>query len=77
MHGNYDQEFIDNWYSNLKDFSLILMKQIVTFCMQQHFFDDFGNEGHCSFLEDVTITFITKTDPIDPNPREHYRMHTL
>ena len=30
--GNYDQEFIDNWYSNLKDFSLILMKQIVVFC---------------------------------------------
>ena len=23
---NYDQEFIDNWYSNLNDFSLILMK---------------------------------------------------
>ena len=32
MHGNYDQEFIDDWYSNLKDFSLILMKQIVAFC---------------------------------------------
>ena len=30
--GNYDQEFIDNWYSNLKDFSLTLMKQIVTYC---------------------------------------------
>ena len=28
----YDQEFIDNWYSILKDFSLILMKQIVGFC---------------------------------------------
>ena len=30
--GNYDQEFIDNCYSNLKDFSLILVKQIVAFC---------------------------------------------
>ena len=30
--GNYDQEFIDNWYSNLKDFSRILMKQTVAFC---------------------------------------------
>ena len=30
--GNYDQEFIDNWYSNLKYFSLILVKQIVTYC---------------------------------------------
>ena len=30
--GNYDQECIDNWYSNLKDFSFILMKQIVAIC---------------------------------------------
>ena len=30
--GNNDQEFISNWYSNLKDFSLILMKRIVPFC---------------------------------------------
>ena len=29
---NYDQECIDNWYSNLKDFSFILMKQIVAIC---------------------------------------------
>ena len=30
--GNYDQELINNWYSNLKEFSRILMKQIVAFC---------------------------------------------
>ena len=30
--GNYDQDFIDNWYSNLKDFSLVLKEQIVSFC---------------------------------------------
>ena len=30
--GNYDQEFFDTWHSNLKDFTLILMKQIVTYC---------------------------------------------
>ena len=29
--GNYDQEFINNWYSSLKDFSLILVKQIATY----------------------------------------------
>ena len=29
---NYDQDFIDNWYSNLKDFSLVSMEQIVSFC---------------------------------------------
>ena len=29
--GNFDQEFIDNWYSSLKKFSVILMVLIVTF----------------------------------------------
>ena len=46
-------------------------------CMQQHLYEHFANEGHCSFLEDVTITFINKTDPKDPNRREHYWRHTL
>ena len=35
------------------------------------------SESLCSFLEDVTITFIYKTDPKDPNRREHYWRHTL
>ena len=30
--GNYDQDFIYNWYSNLKYLSLLLMKQIISFC---------------------------------------------
>ena len=30
--GNFDQEFIDNWYTNLKQFSIVLMKQIVAYC---------------------------------------------
>ena len=30
--GNYDQQFFDSWHSNLKDFTLILMKQILTYC---------------------------------------------
>ena len=30
--GNYDQAFIDNWYSHLKGFSFVLMEQIVLFC---------------------------------------------
>ena len=28
--GNFDQEFVDEWYSTLKGFSLILMKDITT-----------------------------------------------
>ena len=30
--GNFDQEFVDNWYTNLKHFSIVLMKQIVAYC---------------------------------------------
>lgn len=29
---NYNQEFIDNCYSNLKGFFLVLMEQIVSLC---------------------------------------------
>ena len=29
--GNFDQEFVDQWYSKLKGFSLILMKDIKTY----------------------------------------------
>ena len=31
MIGNHDQNFLDNWYSKLKQFSLLLMKDIVQF----------------------------------------------
>ena len=34
--------------------------------MQQHLFEHFASGGHCSFLEDVTIIFIYKTDPKNP-----------
>ena len=30
--GNFDQEFVDNWHTNLKQFSIVLMKQIVAYC---------------------------------------------
>ena len=45
--------------------------------MQQHLFEHFASEGHCSFIEDVTVTFIDKTDSKDPNRRERYWGHTL
>ena len=46
-------------------------------CMHQHLYQHFPSEAHCSFLEDLTITFIDKTDHKDSNPREHYWRHTL
>ena len=30
--GNQKQQYLDNWYTKLKDFSIILMKDIVKFC---------------------------------------------
>ena len=30
--GNYNQEFVDTWYSKLKTFSLTLMKDIIAHC---------------------------------------------
>ena len=35
-------------------------------CMQKHLLNQFCVSGHCSFLEDVSLTFIDKTDPSDP-----------
>ena len=35
-------------------------------CMQQHLFNYFCTSDHCGFLEDVSLTFIDKTDPFDP-----------
>ena len=46
-------------------------------CMQQHLSEHFSSEGHNSFLDEVSIIFIDKTDPKDPNQREHYWRHTL
>ena len=37
----------------------------------------YASEGHCSFLEDLTIAFIHKTNPKNLNQREHYWRHTL
>ena len=40
--------------------------------MQQHLFEHFSAEGHHSFLEDVSITLMDKTDLSNPLQRENY-----
>ena len=40
--------------------------------MQQHLFKHFSEEGHHSFLEDVSMKLIDKTDPSNPLQRENY-----
>ena len=39
-------------------------------CMQQDLFNHFCTSSHCGFLEDVSLTFIDKTDKSDPLKRE-------
>ena len=46
-------------------------------CMQQDLFENFSEEGHHSFLEDVSITLIDKTDPSNYLQRENYWRSTL
>ena len=41
-------------------------------CMQQHLFNHVWASGHSNFSEDVSLTFIDKTDPSDPLKREEY-----
>ena len=45
--------------------------------MQEHFFTHFSMAGHDGFLNDVSITFIDKTDPSDPLRKEDYSRQTL
>ena len=41
-------------------------------CMQEHLFRHFSSPGHNGFLNDVSVTFIDKTDPSDPLKRENF-----
>ena len=45
--------------------------------MQEHLFRHFSSPGRNGFLNDVSITFIDKTDPSDPFKREEYWRSTL
>ena len=45
--------------------------------VEQHLLEHFASACRCSFLEDVTITFIDKNNPKDQNQRKHYWRHTF
>ena len=46
-------------------------------CIQEHIFQDFNSEVDTSFLENICVTFIDKTDSQNPGKRENYWIHTL
>ena len=41
-------------------------------CMQQHLYQHFCSTNHNSFISDVSVTIINKTDPSDPLKKEDY-----
>ena len=45
--------------------------------MQEHLYEHFCDSEHSGFLNDVSITFIDKTDPTNHLQRENYWKHTL
>ena len=45
--------------------------------MQEHLFRHFSSPRRNGFLNNVSITFIDKTDPSDPLKREDYWRRTL
>ena len=46
-------------------------------CKQEHLYEHFCDSEHSGFLNDVSITFIDKTDLTNPLQRENYWKHTL
>ena len=46
-------------------------------CMQEHLYEHFCDSEHSGFLNDLSITFIDKTDLTNPLQRENYWKHTL
>ena len=45
--------------------------------MQENIFEYFKSEGHTGVLENVSVIFIDKTDPQNPEKRKNYWIHTL
>ena len=45
--------------------------------MQKLIFEHFNSQDHTDFLENVSVTFIDKTDSLNPEKRENYWIHTL
>ena len=72
--GQTVDEFRNRWNNYKSNDRRFLNEQ---FCFQEHIFEHFNSEGHSRFLENVSITFIDKTDPSDPEKRENYWIHIL
>ena len=45
--------------------------------MQEHIFEHFNSQAHTGFLENISVTFIDKTDSQNPKERENYWIYNL
>ena len=69
----YVGQTIDQFWSRWNNYNSDLRKHgLGAICMKQHLFNHFCTSGHCGFLEDVSLTFIDKTDLSDPLKKKDY-----
>ena len=59
-----------SWWNNYKGDSRKYSRG--GFCMQHNEFNHFCTSGHAEILNNVSITFIDKTDPLDPLKKKDY-----
>ena len=74
----YSGQTVDQFRSKWNNYKSYSRKQSRSgFCMQQHLFNHFCTSRYAGILDDVSITFIDKTDPSDRLKREDYWRRTL
>ena len=63
----YLGQAVDNFRSRWNSYKSNRRKYVVSEpCMQEHIFEHFNSKGHSGFFENVSITFIDKTDSQSP-----------
>ena len=72
--GQTVDEFRNRWNNYKSNHRKYLNRQP---CFQEHIFEHFNGDAQSGFLENVSITFIDKTDPSNPEKRENYWIQTL
>ena len=66
----YVGQTVDIFCSRLNNYKSNDRKYLVgNPCMQEHIFEHFNGEGHTVFLENVSVTFIDKTDSQNPEKK--------
>ena len=74
----YDGQRVDIFRRRWNNYKINDRKYLVgESCMQEHIFEHFNSEGQTDYLENLSVTFIDKTDIQNPEWRENHWIHTL